>query len=300
MSVKMKPWRMTPQTRIIVSEAFKLCKEMNETYKQRVTIRQIYYYLFSKGIIELTKKHYQKVVQTITKARKRGYIPFDWIEDRSRTPLWMMLYQNLSDFLYAVKRQYRKNTWLNQENFVIVLIEKEALAQIVWDIAKEYNVFVFPTKGFSSWSMFIEDIKMLVEYFGEGKRLIVLVLSDLDPSGQFIKDDYINKFQFMFEELGFKMPDIIEKIAVTNEQVQKYNLPPMKKKYKKIGTIDIWELDALDPKILRNIVKEAIEKYIDVRQLYEDSQAEEKERQILQFLIEHGIETFSNDIGEVG
>jgi hypothetical protein len=286
---------MRPETRILVSEAYKLCKEMNESYKQRVTVRQIYYHLFSKGIIELTTRYYQKVVQTMTKARKRGYIPFDWIEDRSRTPLWTMLYQNLKHFLYAVKHQYKKNTWFNQENFVIVLIEKEALAQIVWDIAEKYNVFVFPTKGFSSWSMFIEDIKKLVEYFGKGKKLIVLVLSDLDPSGQYIKNDYINKFQFMFEELGFKMPDVIEKIAVTSEQVQKYNLPPMKKKYKE-KIIHIWELDALDPKILRDIVKETIEKYMDLEQLYEDMQTEEKEKEVLQFLIDE-MKTYSNDIG---
>lgn len=298
MSVKLKPWRMSSETRVIVSKAYKLCKDINETYGQRVTVRQVFYHLFSAGIVQLTSKDYHKVCRVLTDARKRGYIPFEWIEDRSRNPLWQMLYENMKDFLNRMIYQYKRNTWTNQQNFVIILVEKEALAPIVWDIAKDYNVFVFPTKGFSSWSMFIEDIKMLVEYFGRDKKLIVLVLSDLDPSGQYIKDDYISKFQFMFEELGFQMPDIIEKIAVTKEQVQKYNLPPMKKKYKKIGTIDIWELDALDPKILRNIVKEAIEKYVDVRQLQEDLQAEEEEKETLQFLIEYGIKT--NDIGGDG
>jgi hypothetical protein len=291
--VKMKKWNMRPQTRLVVSEAYKLGKEMSESYGQKVTIRQIYYYLFSKGIIQLTQRGYGMVCRFVTKARKRGYIPFEWIEDRSRDPLWVMLYEDIRHFLNLMLKKYKRNTWNNQDNFVIILVEKEALAPIVWDIAKEYNVPVFPTKGFSSWSMFVGDIKTLTEYFGEGKKLIVLVLSDLDPSGKYIKEDYENKFRFMTEELGFQQYHIVEKLAITSEQVQKYTLPPMKKNYKNKGTLEIWELDALNPKILREIVKEAIEKYIDIKQLYIDVEAEREEIEVLQSL-------FKNSIGEEG
>lgn len=291
----MKAWNMQPQTRTIVSEAYRLCKELNESYKQKVTVRQIYYHLFSKGIIQLTQPEYRKVCRTMTEARKRGYIPFEWIEDRSRNPLFEMLYENVQHFLKLMMMKYKRNTWNKQDNYVIVLIEKEALAPIIWDIAKEYNVSVFPTKGFSSWSMFTEDIKTIAEYFGKDKKLIVLVLSDMDPSGKYIKEDYENKFKFMTKELGFKQPDIIQKIAITNEQVQKYCLPPMKKYYKKKGILDIWELDALDPKILRSIVKEAIEKYIDLEQLREDLDFENRELELLAFLVKNGIEAYHNN-----
>jgi len=296
---------MWPETRIIVSEAHRLCREMNETYGQRVTVRQIYYNLFSKGIIQLTEKDYRRVCRILTEARKRGYIPFGWIEDRSRSPLWAMLYEDVSQFIgtminkYKLNmlyedvsqfigtmiNKYKLNTWKNQENFVIILVEKEALAPIIWDIAKEYNVFVFPTKGFSSWSMFVEDIKELAEYFGKGKRLIVLVLSDLDLSGKHIKKDYENKFRFMAKELGFQEPYIIEKIAVTEEQVKKYDLPPMQKKYRGQGVLDIWELESLDPATLRSIVRESIEKYVDLEQLREDQQIEKEEKETLLNLI---------------
>jgi len=279
--VTLKEWRMKPETRIIVSEAYKLCKEMNEAYGQRVTVRQIYYHLFSKGIIQLTQRDYHRVCRILTEARKRGYIPFEWIEDRSRSPLWNILYENLQDFLSQMIDKYKLNTWRNQENFVIILLEKEALATIIWDIAEQYNVFVFPTKGFSSWSMFVEGIKTLVEYFGKGKRLIVLVLSDLDPSGKYIKEDYENKFKFMVKELGFQEPFIIEKIAITEEQVEEYDIPPMEKTYRGRDTLKIWELDALDPRILRCIVKEAIEKYIDLEQLQRDLELEKRDRELL-------------------
>jgi hypothetical protein len=294
MSVKMKPWNMQPQTRIIVSQAIKLCKELNETYGQKVTVRQIYYHLFSKGIIQLTQNDYEKVSRHITKARKRGYIPFQWIEDRSRNLIFRWLYDDVPHFLDQIMYKYRRNTWNQQDNFVIILVEKQALGSIIWDIAKEFNVPVFPTKGFSSWSMFTEDIRDLTEYFGLGKNLIVLVLSDMDPSGKHIKEDYQNKFKFMTEELGFTKPHIIEKIAVTDEQVQKYNLPPMKKKYRNKGILDIWELDALDPKILRSVVKESIEKYIDLAKLQKDFDSETKELEFLEYLVKMGESYLSN------
>jgi hypothetical protein len=297
--VKMKKWNMRPKTRIIVSEAYKLCKEMNERYNQRVTVRQIYYYLFSKGIIQLDSKGYHTLCYVMTEARKRGYIPFNWIEDRSRDPLWIMLYDNLKHFFNLMIDRYKRNTWKNQENFVIILVEKEALASIVWDIAKNYNVFVFPTKGFSSWSMFVGDIKTLVDYFGKNKKLVVLVFSDLDPSGQLIGQDYVNKFEYMVRELGFQKPEIIERVAVTPEQVEQFNLPPRKKTYKRKGTLDIWELDALNPKILRDIVKNAIERYLDLEQLSKDLQYEKEEKSNLVALIEEGRET-RGSIGEDG
>lgn len=296
--VRLKKWNMRRETRTIVSEAYTLCKEMNETYKQKVTVRQIYYHLFSTGIIELTQRDYQKVCHILTEARKRGYIPFNWVEDRSRNPLWTMLYEDAQDFLGRIMNEYKRNTWKNQDNFIIILVEKEALAPIIWDIAKEYNVPVFPTKGFSSWSMFVEDLKSLVEYFGEDKELIVLVLSDLDPSGEHIKEDYENKFKFMVKELNFKEPHAIEKIAVTEEQIKEYDLSPMQKKYRNKGVLNIWELDALDPKILRDIVKKAIERFIDLEQLHNNAEAELKEKEALQFLIKYGIETYSVGIGE--
>ena len=252
--VTMKKWSMRDKTREIVSESTRLCKEMNETYDQKVTVRQIYYHLFSKGIIKLNLRDYHKVCNILTVARLRGFVSFEWIEDRSRRMLGNMLYSNAEHFLDSVKNRFRKNTWGNQENFVIILIEKEALAQIVWDIAEAYNVFVFPTKGFLSWSMFTQEIKSVVECFGRSKKLIVLVLSDLDPSEGYIKEDYENKFRFMVKEMGFPEPRIV-KIAITEEQIEEYDLPPMKKNYRNKGIMKIWELDALPPKAMRNCPK---------------------------------------------
>lgn len=149
-------------------------------------------------------------------------------------------------------------------------------------------MFVFPTKGFSSWSMFVIDIRTLVNIFGKDQELVVLLLSDLDPSGQYIGKDYVNKFDYMVEELGFKTPAVIKRIALTKEQVQEFNLPPRHKKYKKKGVLQIWELDALPPKVLRSILKEAVEEYINLEQFFRDLKEEQAEKKELLTWIEEG------------
>jgi len=119
------------------------------------------------------------------------------------------------------------------------------------------------------------------------KNLIALIMSDLDPSGKHIRNDYTNKFEFMVRELGFKKPEGITQIALTKEQVDKYKLPAMKKKYKNTGLVDIWELDALNPRALRDIVEESITEYLDVKQFAVDRKKEEEEIQILVSLLNH-------------
>lgn len=107
-----------------------------------------------------------------------------------------------------------------------------------------------------------------------------------------------NKFKFMVKELDFKEPHALEKIAVTEEQIKEYNLPPMQKKYRNKGVLNIWELDALGPKILRDILKKAIERFIDLEQLHSNIETELKEKETLQYLIKYGMETCPDGIGE--
>lgn len=129
--VERKKWNMKPKTRVIVSTAYKLSQEMNEVYNQRVTVRQIFYHLFSRGVVENNPRGYNSVGYAMTQARKRGYIPFEWIEDRSRKSLYSLMYDDLSEFLRFIIQQYKRNTWLNQKYFVIVLVEKESLSNII-------------------------------------------------------------------------------------------------------------------------------------------------------------------------
>lgn len=58
-------------------------KEILKT-DQLMTVRQVYYELVSRQVIENTRSQYQAVSNALVVARKSGEIPWDWIEDRLR------------------------------------------------------------------------------------------------------------------------------------------------------------------------------------------------------------------------
>ncbi len=51
-----------------------------------MTVRQVYYQLVSRQVIENSRSRYQAVSDVLVEARKDGTIPWEWIEDRLRKP----------------------------------------------------------------------------------------------------------------------------------------------------------------------------------------------------------------------
>ena len=105
-----------------------------------MTLRQTYYQLVSMPIIDNNKNEYQKLSVALVWARKKGIIPWEWLEDRTRQPRQVSMWSNLTSFFDTVKRSYRKNVWENQENHVVLWVEKDALSGIFQRIADKYGV----------------------------------------------------------------------------------------------------------------------------------------------------------------
>ena len=51
-----------------------------------MTVRQVYYQLVSRQVIENKRVAYQAVSKALVEARLQGVIPWAWIEDRLRRP----------------------------------------------------------------------------------------------------------------------------------------------------------------------------------------------------------------------
>ena len=194
-----------------------------------------------------------------------------WIDhklDRSRSKLGGDSgYDGVEDFTNHVKdtlsnisSRYSKRLWTNQQIMPVIFIEKDALSRVVFDVAEGYNVAVYPTRGFSSFTFLKEFIEEM-----NGERVRVLVLTDHDPSGVEMYDDLLRRLpRYGGDFIG------VEKIGLTYDQITDYGLASnptkkadsRKKKYiAKFGD-RTWELDAIPPDGLRRIVKANIEKFI--------------------------------------
>ncbi len=243
----------------LISAAREILKLQNP-----MTLRQTYYQLVSRHIIENNKNEYQKLSNALVFARQQGIINWEWIEDRTRQPREVNMWSDLNDFFETVKSAYRKDVWASQENYIVVWVEKDALSGIFQKITSKYGVTLVVGRGYNSWSVKKELADMFERY---EKEPVVLYFGDFDPSGEDIFRDLEKSFYFF--QISLKK---IEKVSLTKEDIEKYNLPPdfakksdtrSKKFIAKNGDMAV-ELDALPADVLREKIKSSIEKYLDM------------------------------------
>lgn len=82
---------MNGKSRMLASQA----KEILSEYKTAMTLRQIYYQLVARGIIENSSEKYGKLSRVLKLGRKDGTIGWDQIEDRLRRPRSVSMWQGL-------------------------------------------------------------------------------------------------------------------------------------------------------------------------------------------------------------
>ena len=98
------------------------------------------------------------------------------------------------------------------------------------------------------------------------RKPIVLYLGDHDPSGE----DMVRDISVRLKEFGVLWLDV-EKIALTTTQVRQYNPPPNPAKitdpraaaYIKQHGPQSWEVDALPPNVLVQLIRRAFNKHVD-------------------------------------
>ncbi len=125
-------------------------------------------------------------------------------------------------------------------------------------------------------------------YRRDPREIVVLYLGDHDPSG-------IDMSRGLHErlELFAERKIDLRRLALNREQTE--GLPPNFAKetdkrfqgyVEKFGTEDCWELDALDPDVISDLIKTEIHGLIDWDLWQEEMDLEEEERQELEELAE--------------
>jgi hypothetical protein len=269
--------------RDVVDKTNSLIKQHGE-----VTVRQIYYPLWTEGFYKAyknTHSFYNSFDKMLVAARERGLVDDAKIIDTIRTSLGGdsghrcvedFLVDWLDRFLNGAE-SYERHLWRNQKVTPILWIEKDALARVVYDVAREYRVEVCPSRGYSSYAY----LKTQISKRRPGSNgLTIIHLSDHDPSGLQMTEDLKARAA---KYAGYEVP--VKRVALTIEQVAQHHLPPnptkkadsRAKEYKSRFGDNCWELDALPPDVLKAFVRESIESLIDVPQWNSDLRKQEEE-----------------------
>ena len=179
---------------------------------------------------------------------------------------------------------YRIDLWQAQPYYLEIWIEKDAILDVAKQAADPLDIACFACRGYGSATSYWEAAQRIKQYSDIGRKAVILHMGDLDPSG----DDMTRDIETRLNMYGANVE--IKRIALNMPQVKQYRLPPQfakdtdtrAGKFKaKYGNFS-WELDALPPRILDELIKSRIMDYLDMGafQIAKDRQENER-RQLL-------------------
>lgn len=264
----------------------------------RLTLRQLYYQLVARDIIPNNLRSYKNTGNLVSDARQAGLIDWRMIEDRNRDTVIPSHWDSPADIVAVAARQFRINKWENQPWHIEIMVEKDALSGVLEPTCTGLDIGLTANKGYSSSSTMYE-IGRRIGYQRDrmGKNPLVVYLGDHDPSGIDMTRDVEERLE-MYSGGLLK----VVRIALNMNQVEEWNPPENPAKatdsrfeayYQKYGESS-WELDAVEPVQLANLVTDIVMQHRDDALWVEALEKENRmRRQLTKF-----AETYSEDDDE--
>lgn len=229
---------------------------------------------------------YKSLTDLLTRARLVGLIPMDCIIDSTRpVTTWQcwrepqaFVHEQLGGFLAG----YARGLMQSQPVHVEIIGEKLTIASMIKTVAMEFRIPVTIGRGYCS----LPPRAAMVERFrksGLGK-LVLLTLSDHDPDGEEIAVSFPRSLRDDFDIPEASISAV--KVALTSEQVERFQLPPNMlakqssrhiKKFNRDHGRYAYELEALDPRQLQDVLREAVLSVIDVDLFNHEQQQEQQD-----------------------
>lgn len=288
MKITFTPKRFSASSLSVIDEANNIIAEYQRD-GLILTLRQLYYQFVSRDLISNTQKEYLRLGNIVNDARLAGLIDWDVIEDRGRNLQSLSTWSSPKEIIRACASQYKTDLWKNQDCRVEVWIEKQALEGVIESICQSLRVAYFSCKGYVSQSeMFNAGYNRFRKYIQNGQLPVILHFGDHDPSGIDMTRDISERLK-MFSSSNIE----VRRLALNWDQIEVYDPPPNPAKvsdtrfetYMKSFGSESWELDALDPHVLVNLISSEVDQLKD-RNKWEKSVSEEAEHKKVLLQIE--------------
>jgi hypothetical protein len=266
----------------------------------QITLRQLYYRFIATDAFpesrrdpesgtKNTERNYKWLGGLVSDARLAGLIDWSHLEDRGREQLggdtgW----GTPRNIIRYGANNYAITHWDNQEHYVEVWVEKQALEDVVSRPCGRWNVPYFACKGYVSQSS-MHEAALRLRQIGGDRAKTVIHLGDHDPSGIDMTRDIQDRLRMFGASVD------VRRIALNMDQVETYDPPPSPAKITDSRAADYidrfghdsWELDALEPATLEALIEEEITSRLDMSLWQGRLDREERERQVLEAMEEH-------------
>ena len=265
--------------------------ELTEIARQdgfNLSLRALHYKLVSHNWILNFKQAYNKLGCIVGDCKYAGVLDWNAIKVDSAREMKIEYFVNgIPDALEDTIDQYKLDRQEGQANYIEVWCEKTTLVDVLRTVTDKYHIPLCIAVGRESSSAIYKGYQRFRKEISEGRPAILLYVGDHDPSGLDMIRDIQERIYFMLDNskydynYGFDYKNNLNEgfkvipVALTMDQVKQYSLPSnyakesdvLYKKYvKEIGTTYSWEVDALDSKILVDLLESKILEYMDFDQ----------------------------------
>lgn len=235
-----------------------------------MSVRQIFYQFVKRNWIPNDDKQYDVIQQAVDAGRMAGLISWDAIEDRNRFMRGLDSHASPVAAVKAAREGYRIDLWADQPWAPVVLVEKAALEGVLAGICNELRVDFMATRGYNSQSETWRLGQRCARMVQQGRRPIIFHLGDHDASGIDMTRDLRDRVTLFAD-----YPVPVQRLALNMNQVEEYAPPPNPAKrtdgrtakytrwmesqgYDHGTSRSSWELDALEPTVIRELIRDAV------------------------------------------
>ncbi|WP_320784142.1 hypothetical protein [Streptomyces sp. CRN 30] len=274
--------KFSPRSLNLIATAERICRQYAEQGFD-LTLRQLYYQFVARDLLPNKQSEYKRLGSIVNDARLAGLLDWNYIVDRTRNLRGLSHWDSPHEVIRSAAAGYRTERWANQPHRVEVWIEKDALVGVIAGVCQRYDVDYFSCRGYTSQSELWGAAQRMIRYQRAGQKPVIIHLGDHDPSG-------VDMTRDIRERLDLFEADVdVRRIALNMDQVEEHQPPPNPAKLtdsRATGYIrehgrSSWELDALEPTLLDQLIEEEIWSWRDIDLWDTATTAMDRERTLL-------------------
>lgn len=301
-----KTKRFRDDAKIVIARTNQILEEYAQMGYD-MTLRQVYYQHVARGWLANKQTEYNRLGGILNDARLAGYIDWNLMVDRTRNMVKNPHWDTPADIINASMKSYGNDLWADQDYYVEGWVEKEALAGVLERSCSALDMPWFSCRGYVSQSEMWGASRRFLRAFSNDKKVVILHMGDHDPSGIDMTRD-VEERLFLFLAIdhwrnkmagsGTNIEASIEyvrdnfevrRLALNMDQVEQYDPPPNPAKltdsrsgaYVADHGYESWELDALPPDVLGNLIEAEVDDLRDEDRWSAAVARQERDRDLL-------------------
>lgn len=223
-----------------------------------VTLRQTFYALVSRQLLENTETNYRQLSEKTAEERRQGKFPA--LVDNGREIQQAYAYTSPEEAFVSSAHYYQRDHSEGQEFQVFMIAEKRGMTAALRQSFDRYGVSIIGLGGYTSQTL-LDDVTEQIRR--DGRPAVGIYAGDFDPTGQDIPRHFLE---------GCGPWEEWVQVALTAGQVDEYRLPENPGKTTdsraeafaaRNGKLVQVEVDALDPVVLDHLYRNAFDQFHD-------------------------------------